>query len=87
MSNQYQQTDAECSVCEGTIYKNGTERFCDNCSRTNIDSSTPSARTTDNWQEFFDNRPEYHTNDNVKKCIGGFLEPYEWGEDDGIFKY
>lgn len=88
MSNDYRKTDEECAICEGTIYKDGTERFCSDCSETNIGDSVHMTNEQDKWEKFHNDRPTYHTNDNVKKCIGGFLEPYEWGDDDdGIFRY
>jgi len=83
----YQQTDTNCPHCEdGILYKDGVERFCGTCFWTNTERST---KTSDQsvWDSFQQDRPTYHTNDDVKKCIGGFLEPYEWSETDGLIQY
>ena len=79
-------TDEECSKCEdGAIWKGNTEALCDSCYATKHGHDKP-RRSMTKWEKFRANRPTY-PGSGKKKCVGGFLDPYNWGEDDGNFRY
>lgn len=71
----------ECSYCDGTLWSGNGETVCDTCFVV-YDSTT---------RQYFDtrklngDRPTYRSG--YKKCFGGFLGSYEWGENEGVFTY
>lgn len=77
-------TGEECYHCEdGTIWKGNTEGVCDNCYATLHGQDTHN-KSKNHWLN--GNRPRYAGSGRVK-LAGGFLDPYEWGEEDGRFRY
>lgn len=91
----YRRTERECpkEVCDGALWYDSHELVCRDCAYV-IDMAERRRRnrsmvtSTDTpWEDFWAERPEYFENDTVKKCVGGFLDAYDWmtsDETDGL---
>lgn len=82
------QLQEECPVCgEGELIQSSHDTYCDTCYAVRRSQDQRVVEYDDPWEEFQDNRPEY-PNSGIKKCVGGFLQPYDWGyNDDNRFEY
>lgn len=88
----YRLTDRDCpkETCEGNLWYDSHELVCQDCAYV-IDMAERRRRNRSRvsgpdspWREFWAGRPTYFDNDTVKKCVGGFLEAYDWLTGDEV---
>lgn len=75
-------TQGTCSECDGTLYEYEHEVICGNCSIV-VGADTSTTQSTTRWEEFKNNRPQYH-NSNKYRCVGGFPDTYDWVKREDI---
>lgn len=79
----YRRTGESCEYCGGNLYRNIFHAICEDCSGAFIEQETPMYHPMGPdpvWEKFQESRPRYYSG--KAKCVGGFLRPYDWVEDE-----
>lgn len=69
-----------CPSCGGTLFEQGHEVVCSDCSLVLGNNNSGRSRTS-LWDTHFEHRPRYHRS-NRRICVGGFVQAYDWVSSD-----